>query len=60
MKTEMRRALAQESFEEKIRKVGKLIRLSAAVKAPRVRDEDGLTAAAAYRADARARSPKHR
>ncbi len=59
MKTEMRRALAQESFEEKIRKVGKLIRLSAAVKAPRVCEEDGLTAAA-YRADARARSPKHR
>ncbi len=36
MKAEMRRALAQESFEQKIRKVGELIRLSAAVKARRV------------------------
>lgn len=40
MKTEMRRALAQESFEEKIRKVGQLIRLSATVKATRVYETD--------------------
>ena len=33
MKAEMRRALAQESFEEKIRKVGELISLSRTVKA---------------------------
>jgi hypothetical protein len=39
MKTEMRRALAQESFEEKIRKVGQLIQLSAAVKSSRVRED---------------------
>jgi hypothetical protein len=32
MKTEMRRELAQLSFEEKIRKVGELIRLSRMVK----------------------------
>lgn len=37
MKTEMRRALARETFEEKIRKVGELIRLSVAVKADRSR-----------------------
>lgn len=40
MKKDMRRALAQESFEEKIRKVDQLIRLSAAVKARRVREAD--------------------
>ncbi len=28
MKTEMRRKLARESFEEKVRKVGQLIRLA--------------------------------
>jgi hypothetical protein len=39
MKSEMRRALAQESFEEKIRKVGQLIQLSATVKSSRVREE---------------------
>lgn len=32
MKTEMRRELAQLSFEQKIRKVGELIRLSRKVK----------------------------
>ena len=32
MKTEMRRELAKESFEAKIRKVGELIRLSRNVK----------------------------
>jgi hypothetical protein len=35
MKTEMRRDLARQSFEEKIRKVGELIRLSRKVKAQR-------------------------
>jgi len=33
MKTEFRRALAQQPFEEKIRKVGELISLSRKVKA---------------------------
>jgi hypothetical protein len=36
MKTEMRRDLARQSFEEKIRKVGELIRLSRKVKAQRI------------------------
>ncbi len=45
MKTDMRRALAQESFEEKIRKVGQLIRLSATVKTTRVRETDDDNAA---------------
>ncbi|MGH8093345.1 MAG: hypothetical protein ACREIF_07730 [Chthoniobacterales bacterium] len=44
MKTELRRALAQESFEEKIRKVGRLIQLSATVKTTRVREIDDHTA----------------
>jgi hypothetical protein len=39
MKTEMRRNLARQPFEEKIRKVGQLIRLSRAVKSPRVREQ---------------------
>jgi hypothetical protein len=39
MKTEMRRVLARESFEEKIRKVAELIRLSRKVKAQRVRED---------------------
>ena len=37
MKTEMRHQLAQLSFEEKIRKVSKLIRLSRKVKREQVR-----------------------
>lgn len=37
MKIEMRRALAQESFEEKIRKVAQLIQLSVAVRPERSR-----------------------
>ncbi|HST31358.1 MAG TPA: hypothetical protein VLK27_11035 [Chthoniobacterales bacterium] len=36
MKTEMRRALASQTFEEKIAKVGELIQLSRKVKAQRV------------------------
>ena len=44
MKTEMRRALAQESFEEKIRKVAQLIQLSATMKTQRVREEGNVTA----------------
>jgi hypothetical protein len=37
MKTEMRHELAQLSFEEKIRKVGELIRLSRKVKREQLR-----------------------
>jgi hypothetical protein len=39
MKAEMRRALAQESFEQKIRKVGDLIRLAAVMKTQRIQEE---------------------
>jgi hypothetical protein len=39
MKTAMRRKLARQPFEEKIRKVGQLIKLSAAVKSSRVRED---------------------
>jgi hypothetical protein len=38
MKIGMRRHLAQQSFEDKIRKVGQLIQLAKTVKAPRVRE----------------------
>jgi hypothetical protein len=44
MKFEMRRELAQESFEEKIRKVGELIRLSRNVKTSAANDSDENTA----------------
>lgn len=39
MKSEMRQALARQSFEEKIRKVGELIQLSRKLRAQRVRDD---------------------
>ena len=39
MKTAMRRDLAQQPFEEKIRKVGQLIKLSATMKSSRVRED---------------------
>jgi hypothetical protein len=39
MKSEFRRELAQLPFEEKIRKVGELIRLSRKIKAPRDAEE---------------------
>lgn len=39
MKTAMRRELARLPFEEKIRKVAQLIKLSGTVKASRVRDD---------------------
>ena len=39
MNADMRRALAQESFEQKIRKVGELIRLAAVMKTQRVQEE---------------------
>jgi hypothetical protein len=39
MKSEMRRELAQEPFEEKIRKVGELIRLSRNVKSQGSRED---------------------
>jgi len=38
MKPEMRDFLARQPFEEKIRKIGELIRLSRKVKAQRVRE----------------------
>jgi hypothetical protein len=37
MKSEMRRSLANQRFEEKIRKVGELIRLSRKMKRQRLR-----------------------
>jgi hypothetical protein len=40
MKSEMRRELAQQSFEEKIRKVGELISLSRKVKADGAKESD--------------------
>jgi hypothetical protein len=40
MKNTMRRELARQPFEEKIRKVSQLIQLSAAVKSSRVREGD--------------------
>ena len=40
MKSEMRRELAQESFEVKIRKVGELISLSRKVKADSAKESD--------------------
>ena len=40
MKAEMRQKLAQLPFEEKIRKVGELIRLARKVKAQSVREDD--------------------
>jgi hypothetical protein len=40
MKTEMRRELAKESFEAKIRKVGELISLSRKVKADSSNDSE--------------------
>jgi hypothetical protein len=43
MKTDMRRQLARQPFEEKIRKVGRLIKLSATVKSSRVREEAQMT-----------------
>ena len=36
---QMRRTLARERFEEKIRKVGQLIKLSATAKSPPAREE---------------------
>jgi hypothetical protein len=40
MKSEFRCALAQQPFEEKIRKVGELIQISRKVKANRTRDDN--------------------
>jgi len=39
MKSEFRREPAQQPFEEKIRKVGELIRLSREIKTQRVRED---------------------
>jgi hypothetical protein len=39
MKTDMRRELARQPFEQKIRQVGQLIKLSAAMKSSRIREE---------------------
>ncbi len=41
MKPEMRQKLAQLPFEEKIRKVGELIRLSRKIKGQRIREDAG-------------------
>jgi pheromone shutdown protein TraB len=43
MNIAMRRQLARLPFEEKIRKVGQLIKLSATVKSSRVREETPIT-----------------
>jgi len=43
MKTDMRRELARQPFEQKIRQVGQLIKLSATVKSSRVREEAQMT-----------------
>ena len=43
MKTAMRLELARQPFEEKIRKVGQLIKLSATVKSSRVREDAQVT-----------------
>ena len=40
MKSEFRRELAQQPFEEKIRKVGELIRLSRSIKTDGANDSD--------------------
>jgi hypothetical protein len=43
MKIDMRRQLARQPFEEKIRKVGQLIKLSATMKSSRVREAAQMT-----------------
>jgi hypothetical protein len=43
MKTDMRRELARQPFEEKIRKIGQLIKLSATMKSSRVREATQMT-----------------
>jgi hypothetical protein len=50
MKTEFRRALAQQSFEEKIRKVSELIRLSRRVKTHRAGETAEDASDSPYRA----------
>ena len=49
MKTDMRRQLARQPFEEKIRKVGELVRLSRKIKAPRVREDASHDLRSAFR-----------
>ena len=44
MKPEMRRSLADQSFEEKIRKLGELIRLRQKIKTENVSEEAALLA----------------
>jgi len=43
MKTDMRRELARQPFEQKIRQVGQLIKISATGKSSRVREEAQMT-----------------
>ena len=43
MNIDMRRELARQPFEQKIRKVGQLIKLSATMKSSRVREEGQMT-----------------
>jgi hypothetical protein len=49
MKPEMRHKLAQLPFEEKLRKVGELIRLSRKIKAQRVREDAYASPASDFR-----------
>lgn len=56
MKSEMRHKLAQLPFEEKIRKVGELIRLSQKIKAQRVREDAYASPAPDFRRPRRKQS----
>jgi hypothetical protein len=49
MNTEMRRQLARQPFEQKIRKVAELIRLSRKLKANRVREDASEHSRPAFR-----------
>jgi hypothetical protein len=59
MKPEIRQKLARESFEEKIRKLGQLIRLSHKIKTENVFEEASIDKAAAAMMPA-TRSPRTR
>jgi hypothetical protein len=49
MKTEMRRQLARQPFEQKIRKVAELIRLSRKLKGERIREDPPDSPKSAFR-----------
>jgi hypothetical protein len=57
MKTDMRRELACEPFEEKIRKVGQLLRLAASMKGQRAVNRIEGRPSAAYRKRSRTNKP---